>query len=81
VYQLFEIDGVPSGGMVTKSADRPAPGWRFYFQVDRIKAAVTRIAERGGKVLMGPHQVPGGNWIVEAADPQGAEFAVLSMVE
>jgi predicted enzyme related to lactoylglutathione lyase len=67
--------------MVTKSADRPAPGWRFYFQVDRIKAAVTRIAERGGKVLMGPHQVPGGNWIVEAADPQGAEFAVLSMVE
>jgi predicted enzyme related to lactoylglutathione lyase len=26
---------------------------------------------------MGPHQVPGGDWIVIGMDPQGAEFALV----
>jgi predicted enzyme related to lactoylglutathione lyase len=25
---------------------------------------------------MGPHEVPGGSWIVMGLDPQGAAFAV-----
>jgi predicted enzyme related to lactoylglutathione lyase len=25
----------------------------------------------------GPHQVPGGDWVVIAADPQGATFGVV----
>jgi hypothetical protein len=39
--------------------------------VDRIKA-------NGGQVLMGPQEVPGGSWIVQAVDPQGAAFALVS---
>jgi hypothetical protein len=31
----------------------------------------------GGQVLMGPHEVPGGSWIVQALDPQGAVRAEL----
>ena len=27
---------------------------------------------------MGPHQVPGDQWIVQALDPQGAAFALVS---
>jgi hypothetical protein len=46
--------------------------------VDGIDAAVERINANGGKVLMGPHQVPGGSWIVQALDPQGAHFALVS---
>jgi predicted enzyme related to lactoylglutathione lyase len=30
---------------------------------------------------MGPHQVPGGNWIVHGRDPQGALFALMSMTK
>ena len=26
---------------------------------------------------MGPHEVPGGDWIVIGTDPQGAEFALV----
>jgi predicted enzyme related to lactoylglutathione lyase len=28
-------------------------------------------------VLNGPMQVPGGSWIVQCADPQGAAFALV----
>ena len=31
----------------------------------------------GGKILHGPSQVPGGGWIVQASDPQGASFALV----
>jgi hypothetical protein len=27
---------------------------------------------------MGPHQVPGGGWIVQCFDPQGAMFAMVA---
>jgi predicted enzyme related to lactoylglutathione lyase len=29
---------------------------------------------------MGPHQVPGGSWILQGLDPQGAMFALLEPV-
>jgi len=79
VYQLFEVDGVPSGAVMTKEPDQPRPGWRYYFHVAAIDAAVERLARLGGAVTMGPHQVPGGNWIVHGRDPQGALFALMSM--
>jgi len=76
-YQLFAIDGVPSGGMMTKCADVPAPRWQYYFNVADIDAAEARVKQRGGQVLHGPMEVPGGSWIVQCTDPQGALFALL----
>jgi len=81
VYQLFEVDGVPIGAIMTKEPDQPMPGWRYYFHVDAVDAAVKRLTGRGGVVTMGPEQVPGGNWIVHARDPQGALFALMSMTK
>jgi len=81
VYQLFEVDGVPSGAIMTKEPDTLRPGWRYYFQVDAVDAAVERLTGLGGVVTMGPHQVPGGNWIVHGRDPQGALFALMSMTK
>ena len=39
---------------------------------------MARITTRGGRVLMGPMEVPGGSWIVQATDPQGLLFALVS---
>lgn len=77
VYQLFAIDGVPSGGMMTKMPDLPHPFWLYYFNVTDINAAIATVQEKGGQVLMGPHEVPGGSWIVQGMDPQGAMFALV----
>ena len=31
-----------------------------------------------GQIINGPHEVPGGQWIVQATDPQGAMFALVA---
>jgi predicted enzyme related to lactoylglutathione lyase len=77
-YQLFQIDGKDVGGMMKKQAMMPQAVWLYYFKVDGIDAAAARITQQGGTIAMGPHQVPGGQWIVMAMDPQGGTFALLS---
>lgn len=79
-YQLFSANGAEIGGMMTKPPSVPMPFWTFYVQVESIKQAVEKIAAAGGKVVNGPHQVPGGQWIVQGLDPQGAMFALVSPV-
>lgn len=39
---------------------------------------VPGITRSSGKITTGPQQVPGGNWIVSANDPQGGNFQLLS---
>jgi uncharacterized protein len=77
-YQLFAAGGAAIGGMMTKPADVPAPFWGYYFQVDAIGAALERLKAASGKVINGPMEVPGGSWIVQGVDPQGAMFSLVS---
>jgi predicted enzyme related to lactoylglutathione lyase len=77
VYQIFAIDGSPAGGMMTKMPQTPTPFWLYYFNVAAVDAAMTRVKDGGGQVLNGPHQVPGGSWIIQCLDPQGAMFALV----
>jgi predicted enzyme related to lactoylglutathione lyase len=65
------------GGMMTKTDAIPTPVWFYYFNVDDVGAAVSRTKAAGGEILMGPHQVPGGSWIAQCRDPQGALFAIV----
>jgi predicted enzyme related to lactoylglutathione lyase len=78
IYRIFGADGVQMGGMMDKPENIPVSTWGFYMNVDGIDAAVERIKANGGQVLRDPHEVPGGSWIVQATDPQGASFALLS---
>jgi predicted enzyme related to lactoylglutathione lyase len=77
-YQLFEHQDVAIGGMMKKPAEALRPHWNIYFNVDGIEAAAERVKAAGGTVLMGPHVVPTGQWILMGADPQGAMFGLLS---
>jgi hypothetical protein len=75
-YQLFQVDGVDVGGMMN-AMHGMKPTWLYYFGVPDIDKAAETIGSAGGKVLNGPVEVPGGAWIVQASDPQGAMFAVV----
>jgi hypothetical protein len=75
VYQLVTIGGRDLGGIMT-DARLPQPAWLVYFRVDGIERAAGRIVEAGGQVIQGPMEVPGGGWIVNGLDPQGAMFAL-----
>ena len=50
----------------------------LWYDGTALDAAVGRNTANSGQVLMDPHEVPGGSWIVQAVDPQGAKFALLS---
>lgn len=78
VYQLFDIGGVSVGGMMTKAPEVPVPFWLYYINVAALDAAVAKVTAGGGAVVMGPIQVPGGSWIVNCTDPQGALFALVA---
>lgn len=80
LYQLFATDDGPAvGGLMTKLPQMQGPPvWLYYFTVPGIDAGAARITEAGGHVLNGPHQVPGGAWILHGLDPQGAVFALTA---
>lgn len=75
-YLLFNTGGDAVGGMMNSPASF-RPNWLFYFNVQDIDAANARVEAAGGEVLQAPHQVPGGNWVMRARDPQGAMFALV----
>ena len=75
-YQLFSAGGQTIGGMCTKPPEVPVPFWLYYFNVGDIDAAGKRVRAGRGQILNGPIEVPGGNWIVQCTDPQGAMFAL-----
>jgi predicted enzyme related to lactoylglutathione lyase len=75
-YLLFNTGGDQAGGIM-KNPDYPKPAWLYYFVVDDINAATARVKAAGGTVHNGPHEVPTGDWVIAASDPQGARFALL----
>lgn len=74
VYQTFAVEGQQVGGMMTDT--QGPPGWLFYFGTDDIDAAAARVEANGGKVVRGPHEVPGGGFILVGTDPEGVTFAM-----
>ena len=81
IYRLFDEGDhkeMGDGGMMTKPPQVPVSNWAFYFHVDAISAAIKRVEAGGGQVVHGPMQVPGGGWIIQGIDPQGAHFSLVS---
>lgn len=81
VYQTFAVRGGDAiGGMMTNPPGSPAPPyWGYYFVVEGLDAAGKRVTDGGGSIVMGPMEVPGGAWILNCIDPQGAYFSLVSM--
>lgn len=76
-YSFISHHGRTLGAVMPRqSEDQPAQ-WLLYVGVPSVEAARTAIEANGGTVLMGPMEVPGGEWVVVALDPQGATFGVV----
>ncbi|MFQ5550310.1 MAG: VOC family protein [Gemmatimonadales bacterium] len=79
MYQMYTRGTFPLGGMFNKTDDMPIPPmWLFYIRVGDVNETAPRIERLGGKITIGPMEVPGGDLIVQATDPQGAMFALHS---
>jgi predicted enzyme related to lactoylglutathione lyase len=76
-YGFIDHSGRRIGGIIRQPPQSPMAGWLYYFGVPSVVAAKAAIEAGGGRVMVGPHETPGGDWIVIASDPQGAPFGVV----
>jgi predicted enzyme related to lactoylglutathione lyase len=76
-YRMFGR-GWDLGGMMSKTKEMAGmpSAWSIYFRVPDVDAAAERITAHGGRITNGPMDVPGGDRIVNAVDPQGAHFSL-----
>jgi predicted enzyme related to lactoylglutathione lyase len=76
-YQIFGIGDEQIGGMMNKMPEMPVPFWTYYFNVGNIDEAAERLKAAGGQIMNGPIEVPGGGFVLQGMDPQGAGFALF----
>ena len=71
-YHMFGRQST-MGGMMNKPKEiAHVPNhWLLYFNVPDVHAASERVKAQGGQVL-NTMEVPGGDWIAQCIDPQGA---------
>jgi predicted enzyme related to lactoylglutathione lyase len=80
-YTEWQVGGRSVGGMMLKPPMLPAevpPHWAVYFAVADTDAAVARVAELGGSVMMPAMDIEPGRFAV-VADPTGAVFNVIAL--
>ena len=65
------------GAMMDKPDEMPVSAWTYYFRVADIDEAVKTIIARGGQITLEPTEIPGGEFQLNAVDPQGAAFALI----
>ncbi len=83
-YFIYRHPGDPEGSMMGGMYDAArwedrAPEWLHYVNVDGMDATLERITQRGGRVLFGPMDVPGGGRSAHCMDPQGGRFGVFAL--
>ena len=74
-YLTYGLNGQEFGGMMRVMDGGPTSAWVSYVHVKDVNQTAKKVKSAGGQVINGPMEVPGGDWIVMAVDPQGAMFA------
>jgi predicted enzyme related to lactoylglutathione lyase len=76
-YKFIYVNGVRVGAVMRKPPQLPVSMWTFYIGVDDIDRAAKEITDGGGQILHGPMEIPGGEFSLNALDPQGASFGLV----
>ena len=76
-YCFIDFHGEGIGAMMQKPPHVPVAGWNYYIRVADIDTAKATVLANGGQVFNGPMEVPGGDWIINGMDPQGAAFSLV----
>jgi predicted enzyme related to lactoylglutathione lyase len=51
--------------------------WSYYIGVDDIDRAAKAVTDGGGTIVHGPVEIPGGEYSLNAIDPQQAVFGLV----
>jgi predicted enzyme related to lactoylglutathione lyase len=76
-YCFIHHHGQTLGAVMQRQNPQQPALWLQYFGVPSLMAAKAKVEANGGTVVMGPMEVPGGDWIIVCVDPQGAGFGLV----
>lgn len=76
-FTMLSPDGQSAAGVCHRRGPNQQipPVWMPYFLVADLDAALARVAEKGGKPLVGPREAGTGRYGI-VQDPAGAAFAL-----
>jgi predicted enzyme related to lactoylglutathione lyase len=77
--QMFGWPGRTLGAVHSNRHVPGPPHWLIYALVPDAKSVADLVPGLGGRLLHAPREIPGGAWIAQFTDPQGAIFAVHSV--
>ena len=80
-YRMYRVADYTLGAIMQKPPQMPVSLWSFYFRVPDIDEAAAHVTNNGGKIIMGPMEIPGGEFSLEGIDPQGAMFSIIGKRE
>lgn len=76
-YRFIQNRGTNIGAVMPKPPQLPVSKWTYYIGVDDIDRAAEAIKSGGGQIFNGPMEIPGGEFALNALDPQGASFGLV----
>lgn len=78
-YTEFSNQGTPQGGIMAIRPDMGPmpPAWTPYFMVTDVDQSAAKAKELGGRVHMGPMDIPNVGRFAVIGDPQGAVFNIF----
>ena len=76
-YQFLYNSETMIGAVMPKMPQMPVSMWSFYIGVDDIDRAHEAVKAGGGQVLMGPMEIPGGEYSINALDAHGAAVGLV----
>lgn len=71
-YRFVQRGEVMIGAVMPLMEGYPVPVWNFYIGVDDIDRAHAAVTANGGAITSEPMEIPGGEYAMNAIDPQGA---------
>ena len=81
-YHVVKVGETAVGGVMAMPPEARAggmpPSWGSYVTVADVDATARRAADLGGKVVHGPHDIPGVGRMAVIVDPQGAAINVIA---
>lgn len=79
VYNIAKVGDDRVGGIM-KACEGMTPMWCSYITVDNVDETAKQAAELGGKVIMGPQDIPEVGRFVILLDPQGILISAITYV-
>lgn len=76
-YSFIGTESLRPGAMMSSVTTGAPARWNWYINVPDIDAAIAAAQDKGGTLLQGPDQIPGGDYSANLMDTQGAQIGIV----